>query len=231
MKRTTVPANPPSAAGRARPSAKAARASRPALHVGKQPQQARSKATVARILAASTELVRMHGIPGMSMSAIATRAKVPIGSLYKYFPSKTAIVHRLFIDRLSSYHPLMEQEIRRVHSPAGCARALRRAVFRIYAANRADPLMQDIWAGVQADRTIRELHEADNDYYTQALLELAKLARSRLGPQVLKRRVVIVNELIDSVIRLCIRLPPSAAKAMLDDAASIGIGALGIRAR
>lgn len=165
----------------------------------------------------------------MSMSAIATRAKVPVGSLYKYFPSKTAVVHRLFIDRLSSYHPLMEREMRGVKSAAGCARALRRAVFRIYAANRADPLMQDIWAGVQADRTIRELHEADNDYYTQALFDLAKLARSRLGRDVLKRRSVIVNELIDSVIRLCIRLPPSVAKPMLDDAVSIGVASLGIR--
>lgn len=221
MKQMTVPGK--SSAEKARS------AGRLAPYAGIEPQQARSKATVVRILSASTALVRVHGVTGITMSAIAKQAKVPIGSLYKYFPSKSAIVHRLFIDRLSSYHPLMEQEMRHAGSPAGCERALSRAVLRIYEANRADPLMQDIWAGVQADRVIRELHEADNDYYVLALMELAKRGNSELSRAVLRRRAIIVNELIDSVIRFAIRLPASAARLILKDAVGVGIEALGIR--
>jgi AcrR family transcriptional regulator len=196
---------------------------------GNAPQQARSKARVARILSVASELVRSQGVNGLTMSAVATKAKIPIGSVYQYFPSKSELVHRLFLDRLSSYHDVMTGVMHRAHSPKDCAAALRHAVFRIYEANRADPLMQDIWAGVQADREIRDLHALDNQFYHEVLTQLARKAETPLSAGPLKLRVIIANEMLDACIRLAISFSRPYARRLLNDAVGVAVKALGFK--
>jgi AcrR family transcriptional regulator len=58
----------------------------------KQPKQARSKATVAAILEAATQLLVERGLSGLTTDRIAERAGVSVGSLYQYFPNKDAIM-------------------------------------------------------------------------------------------------------------------------------------------
>jgi AcrR family transcriptional regulator len=62
----------------------------------KKPSQARSKATFANILDAATEIVVARGIQGLNTNLVAERAGVNIGTVYHYFPDKTAILIELF---------------------------------------------------------------------------------------------------------------------------------------
>lgn len=64
----------------------------------KQPQQQRSREMVARVLAASTELLRRDGYERFSTNRVAREAGVSPGSLYQYFPDKGALVAEV-IDR------------------------------------------------------------------------------------------------------------------------------------
>jgi AcrR family transcriptional regulator len=61
----------------------------------KSPTQARSRATVDVILAATARLLVKHGFDRTSTNQIAEAAGVSIGSLYQYFPSKEALVAAL----------------------------------------------------------------------------------------------------------------------------------------
>lgn len=61
----------------------------------KKPSQARSKATFAGILDAATEIVVERGIQGLNTNLVAERAGVNIGTVYHYFPDKTAILVEL----------------------------------------------------------------------------------------------------------------------------------------
>jgi AcrR family transcriptional regulator len=61
----------------------------------KTPRQARSRATVDAILAATARVVVKHGFDRATTNEIAEAAGVSVGSLYQYFPSKEALVAAL----------------------------------------------------------------------------------------------------------------------------------------
>lgn len=59
----------------------------------RRPLQARSKATVDAILEAATRILEAD--EAFTTNHVAERAGVSVGTLYQYFPDKTAIVHAL----------------------------------------------------------------------------------------------------------------------------------------
>ena len=76
----------------------------------KRPSQARSIATFASILDAATEIIVERGVQGLNTNAVAERAGVNIGTVYHYFPDKTAILVELFrIDQARRVGQLMEK--------------------------------------------------------------------------------------------------------------------------
>lgn len=64
----------------------------------KSPQQARSRAMVERIVAAGRQVLLDHGYDAFSTNRVAAAAGISPGSLYQYFPDKTAILD-VVIDR------------------------------------------------------------------------------------------------------------------------------------
>lgn len=61
----------------------------------RKPRQTRSQERVKRILDVAEELFIAEGYTATTTNAIATRAQVPIGSLYQFFPDKAAILQAL----------------------------------------------------------------------------------------------------------------------------------------
>lgn len=64
-----------------------------AEHARRSPRQGRSKATVDAILEAATRILEAGET--FTTNHVAERAGVSVGTLYQYFPDKTAIVHAL----------------------------------------------------------------------------------------------------------------------------------------
>ncbi len=61
----------------------------------RQPRQERAAATVAAILEAAAVILESEGFDGYTTNAVAERAGASIGSLYQYFPNKTALTQAL----------------------------------------------------------------------------------------------------------------------------------------
>jgi AcrR family transcriptional regulator len=59
------------------------------------PRQRRSRATVELVLEAAAQLLEKVGEGGFNTNAVAERAGVSIGTLYRYFPDKQAILRAL----------------------------------------------------------------------------------------------------------------------------------------
>jgi AcrR family transcriptional regulator len=75
----------------------------------RQPQQMRSQERVNCILNAAEELFIEVGYERTTTRAIATRAKVPVGSLYQFFPDKQAILKALAIRYFHQEYQLFAQ--------------------------------------------------------------------------------------------------------------------------
>ncbi|MFZ4652194.1 MAG: TetR/AcrR family transcriptional regulator [Rubrivivax sp.] len=71
------------------------------LHPRKSPRQARSADTVETILAAATRVLERESLAGFNTNRVAEVAGVSVGSLYQYFPNKSALIAAL-IDRQQS---------------------------------------------------------------------------------------------------------------------------------
>ena len=69
--------------------------SNPAAKPRKRPLQTRSRETVAVILEATARILEAEGLEVANTNAIAARAGVSIGSVYQYFPDKSAIFAEL----------------------------------------------------------------------------------------------------------------------------------------
>ena len=61
----------------------------------KIPAQSRSRATVDAVLEAATQVLETAGARGFNTNAVAERAGVSIGTLYRYFPDKQSILTAL----------------------------------------------------------------------------------------------------------------------------------------
>ncbi|MFG2136916.1 TetR/AcrR family transcriptional regulator [Streptomyces sp. NPDC048650] len=67
------------------------------------PVQRRSAQRLARILDACAELLEETGYEDLSTRAVAGRADVPIGSVYRFFPNKRAMAEALARRNLDAY--------------------------------------------------------------------------------------------------------------------------------
>jgi AcrR family transcriptional regulator len=83
----------------------------------RQPSQERGKERVRVILAAALTLFKASGVEEVTTNDIAEQARIPIGSLYRYYPNKDTIIMaltELVVDDLSQLfsdigkHPLLE---------------------------------------------------------------------------------------------------------------------------
>ena len=62
-----------------------------------KPQQERSRRTLEKLLAATTEMLEQHGLEGATIPRIAAQAGVSVGSVYRRFEDKDALFRAAFL--------------------------------------------------------------------------------------------------------------------------------------
>ncbi|WP_128429509.1 TetR/AcrR family transcriptional regulator [Streptomyces cyaneus] len=76
------------------------------------PQQARSKARLARVLQAAERVLVSEGVRALTTTRIAAEAKVSVGSLYQYLPDRDAIIDALAAGYFARLESAMEDLVR-----------------------------------------------------------------------------------------------------------------------
>jgi AcrR family transcriptional regulator len=74
-----------------------------------RPQQARSQERVDLILDTAAEFIAEVGYEAVTTNAIAERAGISIGSLYRYFPDKDAILRGLTVRHLEQLRAIYDR--------------------------------------------------------------------------------------------------------------------------
>jgi AcrR family transcriptional regulator len=71
------------------------------------PTQARSRERLRRVLDAADEVLARDGAAAFTTTRIAEVAEVPIGSIYRFFPNKQAIIEALAVRYWSDFEDLV----------------------------------------------------------------------------------------------------------------------------
>jgi AcrR family transcriptional regulator len=82
------------------------------LEPRKQPVQARSAASVDAILEATTQVLLSVGKERLTTTKVALRAGVSVGTLYQYFPNKSALLQGALIRHLDEVTEAVERVCR-----------------------------------------------------------------------------------------------------------------------
>lgn len=143
----------------------------------RKPQQARSQERVNRILDVAEDLFASQGYAATTTNTIATRAEVPIGSLYQFFPDKTAILQALalrYAEKLHQELALVDEAELATLSLSDYVNQLIDTTDRFFSEN---PTYYAIFMEVQG--TIRALAEIDEATDAQLIQDLATSLANR----------------------------------------------------
>ena len=188
----------------------------PAGPLRRAPSQRRSRERVERILAVATELIAAQGSDLLRMAEVAAKAGISIGSLYQYFPDKAAII-RTLAERINAEgRACIEDGLRGVRDAAGLRDAFGRLIDTYYGLFLAEPVMRDIWSGLQADKGLREIDLEDSRINGRVLAEV--LARIDPGADRAGQftRAFLVMQLGEATMRLAISVGREEGDALVE---------------
>src|SRR5215208_3082042 len=178
------------------------------------PTQRRSRERFEKILSSAAGLMAEKGSEAFRMSDIVERSGVPFGSLYQYFPDKTAIIGTL----AERYNAIGRDCVRRDLAMVKTARDLHPALCRIvdsyYRMFIDEPVMRDIWQATQADRALQKLDEEDGAYLAGLLDEALRRIAPNAPSSALASFSQLVMTLIAAAVRHAIALEPKQAARM-----------------
>ncbi len=161
---------------------------RPAAH--REPRQARSAATLARVLRAAEEIVSDSGLEEMTIAGVAQRAGVAVGTIYRRFEDKEQLVGALTERMLERREKYVAERLRAAGpSLSGVMNAYAHALLQSFADNSSlfPELLRTRGAGSldRGARTITELHrlllEAAAPYIDQIRRSESRQALDAVG--------------------------------------------------
>jgi AcrR family transcriptional regulator len=179
------------------------------------PVQQRSRERFEKILACAAELMAEKGSEAFRMSDVVERSGVPFGSLYQYFPDKTAIIGTL----AERYNAIGRDCVRSDLASIKGARDLNPALCRItdsyYRMFLDAPVMRDIWQATQADRALQKLDEEDGAYLAGLLADALRRIAPNTPAAALASFSQLIMTLIAATVRRAIAQEPKEAQRIL----------------
>ncbi len=170
------------------------------------PTQRRSRERYERILDVATTIMVEKGSDAFKMSEVVERAGVSFGSLYQYFPDKTAIIGTLFERYIQLGRVCVEDELATVETIEDLHPALCRMVDGYYQMFLEDPAMREIWYATQSDKILQKLDEDDMKILSGILFEKLKILAPDKDKVLLATASHLIMKLATDAVRHAISL-------------------------
>ena len=178
--------------------------------------QQRSRDRLERILAAASKLIAEKGSDQVKMSEVADLAGVSIGSLYQYFPDKRAIIRTLAERYAAASRQCIEQALAGVRDLKGLRDAFASLVDQYYGIFLAEPVMRDIWSGMQADKELMAIELSESRANGALLADVMRRVHPGADAQKTAASAFLVWQLGEATMRLAISLPRQEGDAIVE---------------
>lgn len=181
----------------------------------RKPTQERSQARVETILNAASELIEQHGSAALRMNQLAAVAGVPIGSIYQYFPNRSAIIAALAERYIRGIHNYLINVTQQATNLAELREGLWSLMWRCYRETQEEPVFRDIWSGTEADRDIEHINLQDSRQSAEIMYQryVALGGNSRDGRK--RTDCLLICHLAGSAYRLALTLPNEEAEMLI----------------
>ena len=185
----------------------------PTITLRHEPQQARGRERVERILQVAEELIAREGAEALTTTRVASEVGISVGSLYHYFSDKSAIVNALARRYLDEF----EGEMARL-TQAGPTDDPVATILDAFADRyRREPAYRALWLGRQLSD---ELYEADR-HNKRALAAALRRLMVELGLRDDDRLQTACEAGVltaDALLQEAFRRDPTGDPALLDEA-------------
>jgi AcrR family transcriptional regulator len=188
--------------------------------------QARSKATVERILDSAASLIVEKGADGVTMTEIARRSKVVIGSLYQYFADKSSINRALLMRHHEDVRRMLKGYLSEVGTFNDFMAAVEAAAAKYYALHQSDPLFNGIWSAVQTDAELQRIDLADTLQNARHLHAIGGPLLPAVDSDELMATCALLIQFALTTGRFALAMPPPLKRQMLPIFRRIMRGAL-----
>lgn len=182
----------------------------------RHPTQQRSRERQERILAVATELIATKGSDQLKMSEIAERSGISIGSLYQYFPDKSAVIQTLAERYNAECRCCIEQALGAVVDVAGLQGAFAELLDQYYEIVLATPAMRDIWCGMQADKQLLALELEESRNAGSLLADAMMRVYPQCDAQKVRESAFLIWHLGEATVRLAISCTPQEGRGLVE---------------
>lgn len=166
------------------------------------PQQVRSQQRVDLILATAAELFVEVGYEVATTNAIAARAGISIGSLYRYFPDKDTILRALIERYFGQLRGLYDQVFTEDVAYLPLAVLLDRLIEPFVALHKEYPALKHILLSTDVSPDIAEAAAKLEDETTQRIMELIRMS----APELEEERVYLTAVVSKSIFKATLSL-------------------------
>jgi len=187
----------------------------PATSLRRAPVQRRSAERLTRILDACADLLDEVGYDALSTRAVALRAGVPIGSVYRFFGNKRAMADALAQRNLDVYTDRVTRRLQETGEGAGWRVATDAVLDEYVAMKRTAPGFTLVDFGNQIPVGTRDAEP--NTRVTDRLTEMLSAHLDRVPDEDLRRSFLIAVEAADTLVQLAFRLDPSGDERVIEE--------------
>ncbi|MDX3240784.1 TetR/AcrR family transcriptional regulator [Streptomyces sp. ME18-1-4] len=186
-----------------------------ATSLRRAPVQRRSAERLTRILDACADLLDEVGYDALSTRAVAERAGVPIGSVYRFFGNKRQMADALAQRNLERYSERVTDRLKEAGSGADWRAAMDAVLDEYLAMKRTAPGFSLVDFGNQIPVGAR--HAEPNHRVADRLTELLSGYLGREVDDDLRRTFLIAVETADTLVHLAFRVDPEGDAKVIDE--------------
>ncbi len=190
------------------------------------PRQERSQARFESVLETALRLFAARGYEAVSMREIAREAKMPIASVYQYFPMKLAIVREMWTRYTSAISETLAVGIRNaIKEGKNESNSLIGIIIdRMAELQASNPAFIEIWSCVAASIELRALNVEDTLQNARVIAGALQKMYPGSNPSAVYDCALIAIETASATTRLALTLPePHRARVLLSLKAAISL--------
>jgi len=182
------------------------------------PRQKRSQARFDAVLRTALRLFAARGYESVSMREIAREAKIPIASVYQYFPTKLAIVREMWNRYTSTMSETLAAGIATYmkgdrKDPSGLIGGV---IDQMADLQASTPAFIEIWSCVAASIELRTLNVEDTLRNARLIASALQQHNPSADPSALFDRALIAIEMASASTRFALSIPePHRARTLL----------------